>query len=143
MGQDHQHFLAVGQRLVHQSREGAADAVREVVLPLTVGAFALAVGLHPRLIIGVVLHLDVVFALEAAEAHLLQVLHDHKLCLREEHPGRLGRPLQWGDIDHLRVDVGPAQLAQALRRERDVALALIALLGVVFGQAVTQQIDQH
>ena len=53
-----------------------------------------------------------------------------------------GRPLQRGDIDHLRVDVGPAQLAQALRRERDVALALIALLGIVFGQAVTQHIAQ-
>ena len=37
----------------------------------------------------------------------------------------------------------PAQLAQALRRERDVALALIALLGVVFRLAMTQKIDQH
>ena len=138
MGEDDQQLFAVGQCLVHQTGECIANAGGEIVLPLAVGALALAVGFHPRLIVGVVLHLDVVLPLEAAKAHLLQVFDDHEFCVREEHPGRLGCPLQRGDIDHLRVDVGPAQLAQALRRERDVALALIALLGVVFGQAMTQ-----
>ena len=41
------------------------------------------------------------------------------------------------------IDVAFAQLAQTLRRERDVALALITLLGVVFRLAMTQKIDQH
>ena len=138
VGQDHQHFLAVGQRLVHQRRKRAAYAVTEIILALTVGAAALAVGGDPCLIVGIVLHLNIIAAFKAAEAHLLQPVHGHELRVREQHLRRLPCTLQRGNIDNLRVNISPAQLGQPLGRKRDVPLTLIALLGVVLGQAVAQ-----
>ena len=138
MGQNHQHVLTVRQRLVHQRRKSLADTVREFILALTVRAGAFAVGGDPGLIVRIVLHLHVIAPLKTAEAHFFQPVHRHKLCLGEQYLRRLGCALQRGNIDDLRVNIGAAQLGQALGRKRDVPLALVALLGVVLGQTVAQ-----
>ena len=56
----------------------------------------------------------------------------------EDDLRRLGGALQRGDIDHIGVKIRFAELGSSLGRERDIPLALIALLGVVFRQTVTQ-----
>ena len=94
--------------------------------------------LHPCQILRVLLHLHEGLALEPAEVHLLQPVHRNELCPGKEHPCRLGGALQRGDIDHIGVKIRFAELGGSLGRERDIPLALIALLGVVFRQTVTQ-----
>ena len=131
VGKDHQHLFLLCQCLVHQRRKGVADPLAEIRLALPIGAGALAVGSDPRKVIRVVLHLDVVAPLKAAKAHLLQVLHRHQLCLRKQHLGGLPGTAQGGDVDHLGVDVGAAQLCQTLRRQGDVPLSLIAFFGII------------
>ena len=89
VGQDDQQFLAVGQSLVHQRGKRLADAVGKFSLALAVGALAFAVGGDPGQVIRVVLHLDIIAPLKAAETHLFQGVHRHELCMREQHLRRL------------------------------------------------------
>ena len=84
------------------------------------------------------LHLNEIAALKAAKAHLLEAVHHHEFCVGEDDLRRLGGALQRGDIDHIGVKIRFAELGGSFGRERDIPLALIALLGVVFRQTVTQ-----
>ena len=143
VGHDDKLFLAVFQRFIDQFRKCCADTAAKIALALAVRVGACFVFGHPRQILRVLLHMDEFLPLEAAEVHLLQPFHRHELRFREEDLRRLGSALQRGHIDDFRGKIGPPQLRGTLRRKRDVPLALIAFLGVVFGSAMTQQIDQH
>ena len=140
---DDQPLLAVGKCLVHQSGKRRADAVTEIALPLPVRVSAGFVLPDPLQILRVLLHTDELLPLEPAEIHLLQPLHRHQFCIRKEDLCRLRRALQRRHIDDLRGKVRPPQLGRAFGRKRDVPLALIPFLGVVFRSAMAQQIDPH
>ena len=105
---------------------------------LAVRAGAFAVGVHPGQIIRVVLHLNEIAALKAAEAHLLQVFHLHEPCTREEHLRGLPGAAERGDIDRFRPEIRLPQLGAARGAQGDIPLALIALFGVVGRQAMAQ-----
>jgi len=84
-----------------------------------------------------VFHLNIVSPLKAAKAHLLQPVYFYELCARKQHLGGLPGAAKRGNIHSLRENICPAQHSAPGGRKRDIPLSLIALFGIVFGQAVT------
>ena len=84
------------------------------------------------------LHFNIIFPLKAAKAHLLQPGYFYKLCAREQHLSGLPGAAKGSDIHGLGGNVCPAQQSAPGGRKGDIPLSLIALFGIVFGQAMTQ-----
>ena len=141
VGQNDQCLFPIGKGPVHQCGKSPAHPLRKDSLGLAVRAGAFAVGVHPGQIIRVVLHLNEIAALKAAEAHLLQVLHLHEPCTREEHLSGLPGAAERGNIDRFRPEIRPPQLGAARRAQGDIPLALIALFGVVGRQALAAEAE--
>ncbi len=138
VGQDDQHLLAIGKGPVYQCGKGPHTRSRKDGLGLAVRAGAFAVGGHPGQIVRVVLHLNEIAALKAAKTHLLQPVYFYNFApgnstsavCRVRQSGVIYTVL--GEMSALHSTARPAG------RQRDIPLPLIALFGVVFGQAVTQ-----
>ena len=84
------------------------------------------------------LHFNIISPLKAAKAHLLQPVCFYELCAREQHLSGLPGAAKRGNIHSLRENICLAQHSAPGGRKRDIPLPLIALFGIVFGQAVTQ-----
>src|SRR5699024_2760360 len=69
--------------------------------------------------------------------------HHDLFRLGEQDAGGLPGPGHGADVDHVGAEIGLAQSLPPPGGQGDVPLALVALLGVVVGGGMAEQIDCH
>ena len=131
VGNDHQLRFPRRQSGIHQRGKCCADTLAEFCLAFPARAAAFAAGFHPGTVLGVVLHLPVIAALKHAKVHLFQPVCHNQFRIGEKHFRRLPGALQGSNHDRFGGKIRPAQLGKALRAQRYIPPALVALFLII------------